>query len=291
MTRPLWKGNIAFGLVNIPIVIFSAENASTHIRFRQIDRRDNARIQYKRINSRTGREVPWEETGKGYEYDREHIIPVREKELEKIPGVEAKTIPIDSFVDAKNIQPIDIDRTCYLVPDKGGEKGYVLLREALEKTGTVGIAKILISTREYLAAVGALGKTLVVYLLHYATDIRKPEDLPFPEQKMEKQKISAKEREIAVQLIQSMKTPWRPSHYQDAFLKKFNDWLSKKLRHVPVKKSKKQAAIGRASPITDFVALMRESLKKRKPGRQGKKKVGVAVPAKKRMSHAGRALH
>jgi len=277
--RPVWKGNITFGLVNIPVELFPVENKSTHVHFHQIDRRDNARIRYKRVNAETGKEVPWEEIGKGYEYDRDHVIPVKENELEKIPDVEAKTINIESFVDQKNIQPVCIYRAYYLVPDEGGEKGYILLRDSIAKTGTAGIAKILLSTTEYLAAVAAMDNVMVVYLLYYESGLRKPQDLPLPQEKMQKQKISAKERDIAIRLVQAMKTSWKYQHYKDAFLKKFQDWLERKMRHLPPKKLKKAEVT--VSPVTDFVALIRRSLDRKNMKNSSKKPLAQATGRKK----------
>src|SRR5689334_10947978 len=118
MPRSNWKGFISFGLVNIPITLYTSEDTSDNVKFHQIDKRNNARIKYKRVNVETGKEVPWEEIVKGYEYDKDHILVAEEDELKQVVGENARTIAIESFINADNIDFVDVQKTYYLVPDK-----------------------------------------------------------------------------------------------------------------------------------------------------------------------------
>ena len=190
MPRSNWDGYISFGLVTIPITLYTSEDTSQKISFHQLDRRNNARIKYKRVNVETGKEVPWEDVIKGYEYKKDQIFVVEEGELDKVVGENARTIAIESFIDADNIELLNIEKTYYVVPGKKGEKGYVILREALDKSKKVGIAKVIISTKEYLAALATYKNALVLYLLHYPDEIRSLSEFNIPSADLKKYKIT-----------------------------------------------------------------------------------------------------
>nr|MCH9754794.1 Ku protein [Gammaproteobacteria bacterium] len=151
MARPIWKGYITFGLVNIPVILYPAEK-KFDIQFKLIDSRDKARIRYMRINEHTGEEVPWTDIAKGYEYDDNNYWVLKQSDIKAISGEHSKTIDIVTFVNKNSISTMDFEKPYYLVPDKKGEKAYVLLREILKDTKKVGISKVIIHTREYLAA-------------------------------------------------------------------------------------------------------------------------------------------
>src|SRR3990167_6283638 len=151
MPRPIWKGFITFGLVNIPVILYPAEKTFA-IKFQLIDSRNKSRIRYKRINEQTGEEVPWSEVAKGYEYDERNYILLKEADIKAIAGENTKTINIEGFINKDSLISMDFDKPYYLVPDKKGDKGYVILRETLKNSKKIGIAKVIIHTREYLAA-------------------------------------------------------------------------------------------------------------------------------------------
>ena len=155
MPRSNWKGHISFGLVSIPIILFKVENKKADITFHQIDKRNNARIKFQRINVETGKIVPWENITRGYEYDKETLIPVPDEVLERVAGDNARTIDIQTFINKNEFDILSIDKNYYIVPDEKGKanKGYVILRESLKETNKIGIAKVIISTKEYIAAV------------------------------------------------------------------------------------------------------------------------------------------
>lgn len=267
MPHAIWKGHVSFGLVSIPIVLYSSENKSEDISFHQIDKRDQARIKYKRINTETGKEVPWENIGKGYEYDKDQIIPVEEGELQKAAGENAKTIEIESFVDKKNIELLMINKTYYLVPEKAGDKGYVILREALKDSNKVGIAKLIINSREYLGAVAVYENALVVYLLRYANEIQQPSDFSIPEENIAKYKVNKKEIDVAKQLIQSLSVKWNPKQYKDEFKQQMHAWLERKLHHLPMPKMKKRSGLVKSSNVVNFVDLLKKSLREKRPSK------------------------
>lgn len=261
MPNAIWKGNISFGLVNIPISLYSAEDKSAQISFRQIDKRNKARIKHQRINVKNGKEVPWEDVVRGYEYEKDHIMIVEEGELERVAGENAQTIAIEEFIDKKNINHVLVERTYYLVPAKKSEKGYVILREALNKTNKVGIAKIIISTKEYLAAVATFENALVVYLLRYDDEIRKISDFDIPSENLNQYKISKKEIEIAEKLITSMTEKWKPEKYKDEYKIAVDKWLMKKIRHqTPDVMKKRGINESKTTNIVDFVGLLKKSL-------------------------------
>lgn len=284
MPRSNWKGNISFGLVNIPILLYSSEETSQKISFHQIDKRNNARIKYKRINVETGREVPWNEIIKGYEYDKDTIFPVDDNELKKIAGENSRTIAIESFINKDNIDFIDIDKTYYLIPDKKSDKGYVILREALIGTNKIGIAKVIISTKEYLAAVAPYKEALVLYLLRYPEEIRSLSEFKLPSNNLKEHKISTKEVEIAKKLIQNMSSKWQPQQYKDDYKLAVKKWIDKKIHHLPPSKMKARSHAPEKGKIINFVDLLRKSLKEseQKPARSTTKhkKIMSKIPKK-----------
>lgn len=213
MPRSNWKGTISFGLVSIPISLINSEDNSQKVSFHQIDNRNKARIKYLRVNTETGKEVPWENIVKGYEYDKETILPVEEGELKNVVGENARTIAIETFINESEIHFIDVEKTYYLLPDKKGEKGYVILRESLKKTKKMGIAKVIISTKEYIAAVATYKNALVMYILRYHDEIKPLADFNFPSEDMKQYKVTNKEVEIANQLIKAMSSKWKPEQY------------------------------------------------------------------------------
>lgn len=261
--RPIWKGFISFGLVNIPVVLYSAEK-NYDIHFKLIDSRDQSRIRYVRTNENTGEEVPWKDIVKGYEYDNGNYVMMKEEEIKTLVGENAKTITILNFIQKQELDDMYLDKPYYLIPDSKNEKGYVILREALKTTKKVGIAKVMIHTREYLAAVETKENALILNILRYDQELRKENDFSFPLKNLKSYKISKKEMEVAEQLISSMTVHWKPAEYKDEFREQLEKWIEDKIHHEKPKKLKsikKQAT----SNVINFVDLLKKSLKE-KPG-------------------------
>lgn len=286
MPRSNWKGYISFGLVNIPIVLYNAEDASQKVSFHQIDKRNHARIKYQRINAETGKEVPWEAVGRGYEYTKDIIFELGDDELKKIAGENARTIAIESFVDADSIHFINVEKTYYLIPDKRGEKGYIILKEALMKTKKIGIAKVIISTKEYLAAVSIYEDVLVLYLLHYNDEIRPLSEFKVPESNLKKYHISTKEIDIAKQLVLSMSKPWHPEKYKDEYKVVVTKWAEKKAKKMPLPTMAPRAHASKNERVINFVDLLKKSLVKNK----SKKPLKKLTPAKTKSAAARHAV-
>lgn len=247
-------------MVNIPIIFYSSENKSADIHFHQIDKRDNARIKYQRININTGKIVPWEEITRGYEYDKEEIVPVPDEVLKKVAGDNARTIDIQNFIEKNSLDILTIQKTYYLVPEKKGLKGYVILREALKETKKVGIAKVIISTKEYLAAVMFHQDALILCLLKYDDEMKKLSEFDIPNKEINAYKVTKKEIEVAKQLIQSMSVKWKPEKYTDEYQQAIHTWVEETVKHIahPTKKKSKQKPS--KTTAVNFVDLLKKSL-------------------------------
>src|SRR4030095_5438516 len=219
MARPIWNGTISFGLLNVPVQLHSGER-SVDLHFRMLDSRDNVPVRYERINSETGEEVPWKEVVKGFEYSKGNYVVIDEKEIRKAAPESTETVEIEAFVERAAIDPVYFERPYYLVPGKKAEKGYVLLREVLEKTGRVGIARVVIRTRQDLAALSPLDNALVLDVMRFPQEIVQPDEMSLPAGSSKSYRVTPQEVQMATQLVESMSTKWRPDDYKDEFRSK-----------------------------------------------------------------------
>ena len=172
MPRPIWKGHISFGLVNVPVVLFSAERRAEQHGFKMIDSRNSARVRYERVNDETGEEVPWDKIVKGYEFEEGQYVLFSKEELENASAELTKTIEIEQFVNREEIGIRHFDKPYLVSPAAKGEKGYVLLREAIAEAGKAGLARVVIRAKQYLAALVVEGDALVLELLRYADELQ-----------------------------------------------------------------------------------------------------------------------
>jgi DNA end-binding protein Ku len=214
MARPVWKGAISFGLVNVPVALYAAESRDA-LRFRQLDRTTLTPVREHRVNEQTGAEVDWTDIVKGYEYSPDRFVVLTDEELDAVDPRAAHSIDIQAFVSAAEIDPRYYDRPYYIAPAPGGEKGYVLFREALRRSGRVAVAKVVIRTKEYLAGVVPAGSVLLLELLRYPHELRDTAELPIPGEDLAE--LGVKDREIALaeQLVAAMVEPWSPEQYRD----------------------------------------------------------------------------
>lgn len=229
MARPIWKGHVSFGLVNVPVVLFSAEQRAD-LSFRLIDSRNTARIRYERVNEETGEEVPWDSIVKGFEYESGNYVLLSDEELESASVEMTRTIEIEQFVDLSEIDVRFFDRPYVLVPDKKGEKGYVLLREAVAQSGKAGIATVVIRSRQYLAALLASGDALLLELLRFGQELRDLSDFNLPGSDLREFKVSRKEIDLAAQLIDGMTTEWDPAEHHDEYRDVLMKLIEKKIK-------------------------------------------------------------
>ena len=259
MPRGLWKGAISFGLVNVPVELFPAEKRSSEIDLTLLDKRDLAPVGYKRYNKTTGEDVPWAGIVKGYEYEDGRYVVLSDEDFRRANVEASKTVDIVAFVDAKEIDPFYYETPYYLAPGKRGEKAYALLREALAKAGKVGIATVVIRTRQYLAAVMPQDDLLLMNTLRYADGIRDARELN-PD--FSRSKISSKEIDLALRLIRDMEEKWKPAQYKDTYREDLLKRIEEKVKAgqtEEITKPEKEKAAGGAEVI-DLMALLRKSV-------------------------------
>jgi len=272
--RPIWKGTINFGLVNIPVALYSAE-ADNSIDFDLLDKRDFSRVRYRRVNEKTGREVPWDEIVKGYEYKKGEYVALTDDDFLKANVEATQSIDIFDFVDAADISPIYFDKPYYLVPLKNGQRAYALLREVLRRTGKVGIARVVIRTRQHLAALLADGPVLILNLLRFSHELRDPSALDVPAARSTQG--SNQELKMAEQLVETMAGKWDPKKYRDEYHQDLLQLIDKKIKSGQTKAIEPAEAAPRPKQqgkIIDIMHLLRQSVeqghKKNEPLRRRK---------------------
>jgi len=262
MARPTWKGNISFGLVHIPVVLYSGEKR-TDLSFHMLDSRDRARVRYERVNEITGEEVPWNEIVKAYEYDDGNYVILTEEDFAQAAIEATRTIEIEDFVELHAIELPFFEKPYVLEPMKSGQKAYALLREALRKSGKAGIAKVVIRTRQYLSAVIAQDEALLLVLLRFQSELRKESEFALPQKGAAPNNLTARELSMAEQLIETMTVAWDPSRYQDEYRESLLAWIEEKAANegrtpapaVPDEDSQP------AGEIINIVDLLKESMK------------------------------
>ena len=216
MPRVVWKGAITFGLVHIPVNLYPGSTASA-LDFDLLDKRDFAPVGYRRVNKRTGKEVAPENIVKGYEYEAGQYVVVTDEDFRQANVKATQSIDIQAFVDADEIPAHHFDTPYYLEPGKRGEKGYALLRETLRKTGRVGIANVVLHTRQHLALVMPVERLLLLNTLRFADEIRPMANLQLPGLNLKAVGVSPKEVEMAARLVADMTEDWQPKAYKDTY--------------------------------------------------------------------------
>jgi DNA end-binding protein Ku len=269
MARPIWKGNISFGLVNIPITLYTAEQKS-ELHFKLLDKRTSSEIRYERVNEETKQEVPWDQIVKGYEYDPGRYVVVTEEDFRKAAVEATQTIEITDFVDLASIGYAYFEKPYYVVPGKKAEKGYVLLREVLKRTSKVAIAQVVIRSRQYLSALIPQGNALVLNILRYHHELRDSAEFNFPAGGLsEDYKVSEKEMEIAKMLVDSMSTDWDPARYHDKYRDALMEWIEKKAAAggaLPAEEA--PAPERRPAKVIDMMDLLKQSVQQVSKGRR-----------------------
>ncbi len=285
MARPIWTGTLSFGLLNVPVSLMSGER-KVDLQFRMLDSRDRKPIRFERVNADTGEEVPWKEIVKAYEYDKGSYVVLEEDDIRSAAPESHEAVEVETFVDAASIDPRYYEKPYLLVPAKKAEKGYVLLRETLRKTGKVGIARVVVRTREYLCAVMPHGDALVLMILRYPQELVDPEDYKLPTGTLAQYRISSKETAMAEQLIDSMSGTWTPEDYHDEFRERLQALLKKRIKAKGGTTRVEEEPAPRehdATNVVDFMSLLQKSLdaKKRTPARKSTDRKAKPVAAKK----------
>lgn len=258
MARPVWSGALTFGLVSLPVQMYTTTDSHT-VHFHQLQRGTSDRVRNKRVNERTGDEVPLDEIVKGYDAGEEYVI-VEPGELEDIAPGRSQAVEITGFVDLEQVKPIFFDKTYYLGP-KGKEyaKIYALLEKALEKAGKAGIATFVMRNRQYLVAVKAEGGLLTLHTLHWADEIRDPDmeigSLP------EKTDVTGRELEMAEQLIDMLSMEWKPEEFHDTFQEQVKRLIDAKRTGESVEKA---APPAESTNVVDLMDALRASVERAK---------------------------
>lgn len=259
--RPIWKGQISFGLLNIPIELYSAEKRK-ELSFKLLDSRNKARVRYERVNEKTGDEVPWNEIVKAYEISKKNYVVLEEEDFKHAAVENTQSFEIEDFVPRESLDCSYFEKPYYTVPTKNAQKGYVLLREVLKKSNKAAIGKVVIRTRQYLAVLFPKEDILVLDLLRFADELRSPEELSIPSGGLKKYKISNKELNMAEKLVESMTVPWDPAKYHDDYRESLLKWIEKKakLGRIPLPSNATEKPKG--AEVIDFMELLKKSLKK-----------------------------
>ena len=261
MARPIWNGSISFGLLNVPVQLFSGER-TVDLHFRMLDSRDRKPIRYERVNAETGEEVAWKDIVKAFEFKKGSYVIVPEAELRAAAPEATETIAIEVFVERDSISPTYFEKPYILVPARKMEKGYVLLRETLKKTGRIGIGKVVIRTRQYLCALMPQEDALLLNLMRFPQELVPTAEFELPAGNPANYKVSARELDMAAKLIESMSADWKPAEFRDDFRDKLHKFIAQRVARKGGGKPTEAEAEPhpKASNVVDFVALLKKSL-------------------------------
>lgn len=288
MRRALWKGAISFGLINIPVELFTAEKHD-ELDFTMLDKRDLSPVGYKRVSKKSGREVPWENIVKGYEYEEGRFVLMSDEDLRRANVEATQSIDIQSFVDMDQVPILYYEQPYYLAPAKGGDKAYALLRETLLATGKMAIAQIVIRTRQHLAALIPQGGMLNLITLRYPTELRPPDDIEVPSRTARKSGVSKQEVEMARTLVEHMSADWAPEQFRDTYRDDVLALIRKKIKnkqtHEVAEPEEEAAAPAGGAKVVDLMALLKRSLQGRgeQPAEDGEE-AGEEAPKPARAS-------
>jgi DNA end-binding protein Ku len=277
MARAMWKGSLAFGLVNIPVELYSATR-DHRPRFRLLHAKDESPVQYERVCQSEGKAVAWEDLVKGYEYEKGHFV-VLTKEDFKIAALEkTKTIDILDFVNPQEVDERYFETPYYLQPGKGEDHAYALLREAIRDAKKMGVAKIILRDTQHLAAVEAIGDALVLTMMRFADELAALEDFRFPKA----QGIRPAELNMAKQLVGSLSAKWEPAKYTDEYKENLMRLIQAKLKGRKPKLKERETP--QQADVIDLMARLRASLEGKRPAKAGAAKTRKKTTAKKRVA-------
>ena len=267
--RAIWKGSISFGLVNIPIALYPATRKE-ELKFRLLRKSDLSPVNYKRVAQKDGTEVPWDQIVKGYEYEKGKFVVLKDEDFERVDLEATQTVDIQDFVHVDEIDPIFFYKPYYLEPQKGGDKAYALLRDALKDSKKVGIAKVVIKTRQYLAGVKPEDGALVLELMHFADELAGTEKLHVPK----KVEVGKREMNMAKSLIESMSAKWDPKKYHDEYREALMEVIEEKVEAGGKEIEQEPKAKPKPTKVIDLVSVLQQSLKET----QGAKKRSTMEP-------------
>jgi DNA end-binding protein Ku len=255
MARAIWSGSISFGLLNVPVKLYSAVSKQT-VRFKELNESDGSRVRHKRVSEKTGKEVPYEKIVKGYEFAPDQYVLLSKDELSELEPKKSRSVEIQDFVDIEEIDPIYFEQPYYLGPDKGAEKAYSLLVSAMGESGKVAVARFVLRNKEHLAAIRPMGDVLTLTTMRFHDEVSSPKDLELDDIKSEKP--DAKELKMAQQLIESFTSDFEPENYRDEYREELLDLLEQKAAGKEVVSAEVEAPKPTKAP--DLMAALEESL-------------------------------
>jgi DNA end-binding protein Ku len=273
MARSIWTGAISFGLVSVPVKMYTATE-SKELRFHFLDRRDMAPVGYDKINKDTGEHVDSGDIVRGFEFEKGRFVELTEEDVDRLDIELTHAIDICDFVDIDEIDPLFFRKGYYLLPQEGAEKPYRLLLKALDETGRAAIAKVVIRNKQHLSCVRPVGKTLVLETMYYADEVRQPEEAPAPQ-------VREAEVEMAKTLIENLAAKWDPEKYHDLYRNELLDLLEKKAEGEPLPEPQRDEG----GEVVDLMEALRQSVAatkrrrapaKRKASGGAKKKTAAA---------------
>lgn len=266
MPRPIWKGHISFGLVNIPVTLYPAEKRDD-VHFKMIDKRNNAGIKYRKVNEITGEDVRTEDIVKGYQLDDGDYVTLTEADFKRAAPEATQSVDIEAFVPVEQISPEFYDKPYFLVPAKKGERAYALLRAALKESNCAGVAKVVIRTKQYLAAVIVRDRALILEILRFANELREVPEAELPTTDLEELKVSDKEMALAEQLVESMKADWDPTEFKDEYKEAIHSYVEAKVKGgetFSMATSQEDEEEESTGDVIDMMALLRRSMERQK---------------------------
>lgn len=276
--KVLWKGSITFGLVTIPVSLYPATHRE-ELKFRLLRASDQSPVNYKRVAEADGKEVPWDQIVKGYEYEKGKFVILKDDDFARVDVEATQTVDIINFVSLADVDPLLFYKPYYLEVGKGGDKAYALLRDALMDTGKIAIAKVVIRARQHLAAVKPQKKGLILELMHFPGELIDIAEFHKPAEKT----VGKAEMQMARQLIASMTTAWHPEEYTDEYHTALEKLIEDKIEHGD-KTAPKPAKKHKATNVIDLVSVLQKSLQQTKgEAKNGKKR--PATPKKARARH------
>jgi DNA end-binding protein Ku len=275
MARPIWSGVISFGLVSVPVRMFSATE-SKELKFHFLDRRDMSPIGYDKVNKTTGESVAADDIVRGFEFEKGRYVELTDEDVDRLDIELTHAIDICDFVSIDEIDPLYFRKGYYLLPQEGAEKPYRLLVQALAQTGKSAIAKVVIRNKQHLAAVRPVGDILVLETMYYADEVRKPEEAPKP-------RVRDAEVEMAKTLIDNLAAKWDPEKYHDRYRGELLDLLQKKAEGEPLPEP--QAEEG--GEVVDLMEALRQSVEATKRSSARSRSRGSASKTKRASKSAG----
>jgi len=255
MARAIWKGSISFGLVNIPIALYPATKRE-ELKFRLLRKTDLSPVNYKRVAEKDGKEVLWDQIVKGYEYEKGKYVVLQDEDFQRVDIEATQTVDIQDFVELDEIDPIFFYKPYYLEPQKGGDKAYALLRDALKDSKKVGVAKVVIKTREYLAGVKPEDGALVLELMHFADELADTNKLHIPK----KVEVGKREMTMAKSLVDSMSSKWQPEKYKDDYREALMEVIEEKVEAGGKEIEEKPKKAPKPTKVIDLVSVLQKSL-------------------------------